>query len=648
MNLDSAQVIPFATNGDRNHQACWSPDGRRVAFVRKDQLGSQIWVMPSDGGEAQRLTTLVGGASAPAWSADGTKLFALAQVSEDKQLEFIDTKATFENQKAELSKRAEAWKKNSKRYRRLYYKRDGEGLSNHERAQLVEIDLATKAVRQLTAEPDDIHSYSIAADGKTLYFLRGRDDDLAQQYTDLYRLNLETLDISLVNDSLLFQQIECSPVDGSIAAIATDEAAYETYGFAAHANLYLLDAEGRIERHLSKDFPDDLSDHTLTDLGPSVPSAQLIWSNDGHAIYVLSEREAKVDVVRFTLDSSSHGEVVFTGPFSAYQFAVVGHHVVAACSTFTDPSRLYTAKIPEQGFVRRDRRPTEPMETSPIQSDARVLYAPNQDLLANLELSRPESFWFQSEDDWWVQGWVMKPIGYSEGKTYPVILEIHGGPHTHYGTHMFHEMQWFAAQGYAVVYVNPRGSTSYGQEFVNAVRQHYGEKDAQDILNGLQAALDRYAFLDGTRVAVTGGSYGGFMTNWLVGHTKRFFAAVSQRSISNWISFFGCSDIGPHFVNMEVSRDGIQDLERLWKSSPLAYADDVETPILLIHSEQDLRCPIEQAEQFYTWLKYKGKEAEFVRVPDASHGLSRSGKPSLRIQRLQAIFGYIHDHLPNV
>ncbi|MCL6627863.1 MAG: S9 family peptidase, partial [Alicyclobacillus shizuokensis] len=269
--------------------------------------------------------------------------------------------------------------------------------------------------------------------------------------------------------------------------------------------------------------------------------------------------------------------------------------------------------------------------------------------LDEVALVEPEPFYYKSGGDWTLQGWVMKPARFESGKRYPVILEIHGGPQTHYGYAMFHEMQWLAAQGYAVVYTNPRGGTSYGQEFVNAVRHHYGEDDAADVLNGLEAALSQFDFLDGERVAVTGGSYGGFMTNWLIGHTQRFFAAVTQRSISNWISFYGCSDIGPLFVESQLGvSDVIAERERLWQMSPLAHAAHIRTPLLILHSENDLRCPMEQAEQLYTTLKRRGAEVELLRIPNASHGLSRGGKPKLRVARLQAIFGFIDAHLPDV
>lgn len=648
VDINTFAVRPFATAGSRNQEACWSRDGQQIAFVRRDSLGAQIWTMPSDGGEARRLTALIRGVSRPTWSADGRKLYACANVLADSELEFIDTSVSQSDQEANLSKRDKTWNEGSKRYDRLYYKLDGQGLSKHERVQLIEIDVATGDVRQLTHAAEDVESFSVSMDGNCLYFIRGRGNDLTPQYADLYKLDLKTLETSMICDEVFFQEIACSPVDVTIAAIAVNPQSYRDDGFAAHANVYVLNEDGTNLACLSAKFPNDVSHHTLTDLGPTVPSTQLVWSNDGTAIYTMSGHEGRGEVVKFDTDSlNGEGAAVLCGAFDVYQFAVTEEGILAACASATDPSMLYAAKRTDFACeIRRGRHPTEPMKTSYATTDVKEIYSPNEQLLAELTISEPEPFWYQSDDDWFVQGWVVRPIHDEEGRTYPIILEIHGGPHTHYGANFFHEVQWLAAQGYAVVFTNPRGSTSYGQSFVNAVRQHYGERDAADILNGLRAAIDRFAFLDGNRVAVTGGSYGGFMTNWLVGHTDQFFAAVSQRSISNWISFFGCSDIGPNFVEKEISSAGIDDLTALWKFSPLAYAENIHTPLLLIHSEQDLRCPIEQSEQLYTWLKYKERDVELLRVPNASHGLSRNGKPSLRIQRLSAIFEYIDGHLP--
>jgi dipeptidyl aminopeptidase/acylaminoacyl peptidase len=208
-----------------------------------------------------------------------------------------------------------------------------------------------------------------------------------------------------------------------------------------------------------------------------------------------------------------------------------------------------------------------------------------------------------------------------------------------------HEFQMLAAQGYAVVYTNPRGGLGYGQQFVNACRGDYGGGDYRDLMETVDYALSTYEFIDETRLGVTGGSYGGFMTNWIVGHTDRFKAAVTQRSISNWLSFYGVSDIGYFFTEDQIGGNAWEDTEQLWKHSPLAYVGNVNTPLLILHGEQDLRCPIEQAEQLYIALKRRRQTTRLVRFPGANHELSRGGHPHLRVRRLEHIAGWFNEHL---
>ncbi|WP_369693672.1 alpha/beta hydrolase family protein [Lentibacillus sp. CBA3610] len=237
-----------------------------------------------------------------------------------------------------------------------------------------------------------------------------------------------------------------------------------------------------------------------------------------------------------------------------------------------------------------------------------------------------------------IQGWLLRPYGFEKDKKYPFILEIHGGPHMMYGQTFFHEMQLLAAKGYVVLYTNPRGSHGYGQAFVDACRGDYGGKDYTDLMRAVDYALDEFEFIDKDRLGVTGGSYGGFMTNWIVGHTNRFKAAVTQRCISNWLSFYGVSDIGYFFTKWELGKNLLEDPAKLWDFSPLKYAENIETPLLIVHGEKDFRCPIEQGEQLFVTLKHLQKDVEFVRFPDANHELSRSGKPEMRIERLNHFY----------
>jgi dipeptidyl aminopeptidase/acylaminoacyl peptidase len=251
----------------------------------------------------------------------------------------------------------------------------------------------------------------------------------------------------------------------------------------------------------------------------------------------------------------------------------------------------------------------------------------------------------QADDQVEIQGWLMKPVGYVEGQRYPTVLEIHGGPHGMYGNAYFHEFQVLAAAGYAVVYCNPRGSQGYGQEFVRYTHGRWGEKDLPDVMAAVDHAIAQ-GVADPDRLGVTGGSYGGFMTNWVIGHSDRFKAAVTQRCVSNMLSFYGTSDIGSTFGDYEVGAGFAWDNpEEYLRMSPITYVQNMRTPLRIIHSEQDYRCPIEQAEQLYVALKMLDREVDFVRFPNENHNLSRSGKPKHRVERLNYIVGWFQEHL---
>lgn len=269
------------------------------------------------------------------------------------------------------------------------------------------------------------------------------------------------------------------------------------------------------------------------------------------------------------------------------------------------------------------------------------LYNPNQAFEKEHIITKPEMFWYKGADDWDIQGWYLAPE--DRTSSHPAVLYIHGGPQVSYGETFFHEMQSLAAKGYGVILLNPRGGNGYGQEFVASILGDYGNKDYQDLMLGTDAVLAAHPEIDAESVYVAGGSYGGFMTNWIVGHTDRFKAAVTQRSISNWISFYGTSDVGPFFVQFQLQND-LSNVTKLWEMSPLAHAKNAKTPILILHSDDDLRCPKEQGEQFYIAMKRQGVETQFMTFPKSSHGLSRNGLPNLRIDRLKAVSDWFESH----
>jgi dipeptidyl aminopeptidase/acylaminoacyl peptidase len=268
----------------------------------------------------------------------------------------------------------------------------------------------------------------------------------------------------------------------------------------------------------------------------------------------------------------------------------------------------------------------------------------NNALFGELNVSTPEYMPYSGADNWPIDGWILRPPDFDPTRKYPMLVQIHGGPNTQYGYGFMHEMQMLAGAGYVVLYTNPRGSAGYGRDFALAVRGEWAVKDSLDIMAGVDTLLQK-GYIDEQRLGVIGGSYGGFMTSWLVGHSDRFAAAVSDRAVNDRISFFGSSDIGSEFTINDMEVAPWDDPERYRRMSPITYVKNIHTPLLIIHSESDLRCNIEQGEQMFAALKYMGREVLFVRFEGQSHGLSRGGHPKLRLERLRHIRSWFEQHI---
>ena len=274
------------------------------------------------------------------------------------------------------------------------------------------------------------------------------------------------------------------------------------------------------------------------------------------------------------------------------------------------------------------------------EAGARVTHF-NDAALRGKYVARPETLNVTALDHE-VHGFVLKPMDFEPGKKYPVILDVHGGPKTVYGPVFYHEMQYWAGKGYFVIFCNPTGSDGRGA-FMD-IRGKYGTVDFDDLMAFCDAALAAWPEMDRDNLFETGGSYGGFMTNWIIGHTDRFRACASQRSISNWTSFYGVSDIGPDFSEDQCGASLWPDAEKFWQHSPMKYADKVKTPTLFIHSLEDYRCPVDQGYQMYSALAAHGVESRLVLFRGENHELSRSGKPKHRLRRLNEISGWFDAH----
>jgi len=365
--------------------------------------------------------------------------------------------------------------------------------------------------------------------------------------------------------------------------------------------------------------------HVITDLS---------WSPDGDRVAFIGHDEPgglAINNGLWVMTAEGGDKINVTDRFDRS----IGHTIGTDLRVSTpNPGAVWAAEGDEIFFVNDA---THPAEIWVIDDDGeRRVTGFNDRLLKGLDLSVPEHFTFRNGLGDEVDGWFMRPPGAEEDGEYPALLEIHGGPRGAYGNGMFHEFQILAAEGYAVFYTNPRGSAGYGEDFAEAVMRHYGECDYEDLMLFTDEVLKRFNSIDVKRLGVLGGSYGGYMTNWIIGHTHRFAAAVTYRSICNWISKFGVSDMGymqPEAISgtKDIWDDILLHLDR----SPIRYVKNVETPCLVIHSEDDLRVPMEQGEQWFVSLKLNGVPTELIRFPDETHELSRSGKPGHREERLR-------------
>lgn len=602
--LDSDESVQWTFGTGNNHTPRWSPDGSSVAFVSNRSGKNQLYVLRVNGGEARQLTFLPGGASNPVWSPDGTKLAFTTSLPPGSTVADKEEKQADQPVPLEVTQ--------------MKYKSDAAGFWNGNYAQAAMVDVANGTLTQLTDARYDVRLYSWSPDGAQLAVGANisEDQDLSF-HQDVLLLDVASKELQSVTGGRgYFEHAVWSP-DGTYVAMTGHERTYEN---ATLPKLWLYDtAAGTLCCHTASwDVP--VGDLMIGDFQQGAAAPAITWADDS-SLYCLVTEQGSTNL--YTVGLNGDIQPMYTGEQHFYGLSIhsASQTAVAAISTPTEIGDLYLLSLGDECLSAK-------------------LTAANEDFA----LSKPEAFTYAGAKGWEVQGWLMKPAGFEEGKKYPLVLEIHGGPHAMYGNTYMNEFQILAGKGYAVLYVNPRGSHGYGQAFVDAVRGDYGGGDYEDVMLAVDHVLANYDFIDEARLAVTGGSYGGFLTNWIVGHTNRFKAAVTQRSISNWISFYGVSDIGYYFTEWQVAAD-LGDVDTLWKHSPLAYVKQVETPLLILHSEKDYRCPIEQGEQLFIALKRLGKETTFIRFPEENHELSRSGRPSLRKSRLDYIVDWFDTYI---
>lgn len=603
------------TGGEKDTNPRWSPDGRYLSFSRS----GQVWLLPAAGGEAWQLTRQKGLGGAAIWSPDSSRIMLTALLG-PKGLE--PAKGTEEK---EYFKRFTA---GVKVITDLHYKVDGMGFPGDRKPQVVIVDVETGEARQLTAGPFGHAHPAWSPDGRWIALSATREED-ADDKNRTFIWVLPSDPGQFPAPASAFRQISPEGLLGLAPKWSPDgrQIAFLGHSTARHAppdlHLYLVDADGGEPRSLTGAHDRPVGNAAATDMAPA-GGLEPTWAPDGSALFVAMSDGGSVYLARVERES---GQV---------SYLTDSEQVVFAGSASADRSRWALAV----------GRPDDPAQIYLLEGgEQRRLTQANAELLAQVETAPVRRFHFQaSPDSPKVDGWLVEPAGREEGRRYPAVLQIHGGPAAMYASTYHLEFQILASRGFAVIYTNPRGGLGYGQAFSGALANaRWGTVDYEDLMAGIDAALAQFGWLDPDALGVAGGSYGGYMTNWIVGHTHRFKAAVTMRSISNWMTMWGTSDIAYDMID---EWGAPWEDEAPWRRvSPLTYVTQIETPLLIEHQEDDHRCPVEQAEQLYVALRKMRRPVKFVRYPGESHGMSRGGRPWHRVHRLLTIGDWFHHYL---
>jgi dipeptidyl aminopeptidase/acylaminoacyl peptidase len=532
------------------------------------------------GGEARRITNFKNGVSGFQWSPDGTRLV-------------VTTRTGPSDNRPESKDRSDV-----RHYKHSSYKFNDTGWFDDRRTHFWIVELKTGNTKQLTEGNDwNDSDPQWSPDGTRIAFVSnrtGREFD-GDRNSDVWVIPATGGSLIKISDH---SESDGSPrwsPDGKTIAFTGQVRERD------HPKIWLAPASGGQPSVLA-----------ATDLD-LIPGG-LEWSSDGKAIYFETGVKGEYQLFRVDLDKKS------TEQISSGSRAVRN-------AEFNQRSNLRI-------FTVNDFKHLDDLYVSEISgSHERKLTNLNDALWKQLQLADVERFTYKSADDWDVDGFLVKPLGWQTGKKYPLILSVHGGPAGQYGVDWYHEFQVYAAQGYAVLFTNPRGSTGYGQKFERGIFGEWGGKDYIDVMNGVDAALKRYPWIDTERMGVTGGSYGGYMTNWIVGHTDRFKAAVTLRSVVNFISDEGTRD-GAYGHADDFGGDLFEKFDLYWDRSPLKYAKNVKTPTLILHSDNDFRVPLEQGEQWFRALRHFGVTSEIVMFPRENHNLTRTGEPRHLVESL--------------
>ncbi len=644
------------TTGNHDTAPRWSPDGKYLAFLRSAEKDgkpepAQLFMLPLTGGDAFGFTTLPKGATAAVWSPDGKRIaFTSSTNAEDLAKQQKKKRKEEEELKKAAAESADSTTAptvpptpSTKRedegthdsdihvITRAVYRSNDEGYLDPKRPQHIWLIQAPHTAdekvqpKQLTNGRFDEAEPIWSADWTTIYFASLHIDE---PYYELPKSELYSVAATgggptrVATVEMGIEGLSLSSDGKQLAFIASATQPVNSY---TQPDLWTIElAPNAKPRNLTEKFDYDVGSGVFGDNAPPRGAGRNrpIWSADGKSILEVYGKEGRTNLAKFDAMTGAVTDVT-QGNQAVIRFGASpdGKRIVCLVSTPTRVGDLFT-------FDQNGR----PRQITDI----------NHDLFSQLELTEPEEIWYESFDGKRIQAWLQKPSGFDPHKNYPLILNIHGGPHAAYGYIFEHEFQWMAAKGYVVLFPNPRGSTTYGQEFGNVIQYHYPGDDFQDLMRGVDEVIRR-GYIDEKKLGVTGGSGGGLLTNWVVGHTQRFSAAVSQRDIASWEAWWYTADFTLFQPNW-FKAPPFDDLEDFRARSPITYIKNVKTPLMLVLGETDTRTPPGAGgEEMFRALKFLKVPTVMVKFPNETHELSRSGQPWHRVERLQHLVGWF-DH----
>jgi dipeptidyl aminopeptidase/acylaminoacyl peptidase len=596
VDVDGTRVRELTRGSWRDSAPVWAPDAKRIAFLSDRDGTNQLHVMYLDTGEVAQLTHLQRAPSGIQWSPEGKRIaFSQTIPDEDPIL------------RVELPKRPRGaeWARGAVIVDRLTWARDGTGPVEKGYSHVFVVDAVLGGTPKQVTEGKFNHSDpEWSADGQTIYIsgIRKLEAEYQRGDSEVYAIDLKTQQVRTLTDRKGPDSNPTVSPNGKLIAYT----GYDDKDLTSHlSSLFLMDSNGGAKRLLAGNLNNSPSDVT--------------WAQDNSGVY-------------FTVAEKGSDSIYFA-PIQGQARKLSGdeQHTLGGLS------------LSDNGLVATIRStPYRPGVLVSFKIDGardatswKTLVDVNEDVLSGVKLGEMEELWYTSKDGLKVQGWLIKPANYEQGRKYPMVLWIHGGPWAMYDVGFNWSFQNFAASGYAVLYTNPRGSTGYGQEFVNGIQHSYPGKDYDDLMAGVDAAIAK-GFIDERNLFVCGGSGGGVLTAWIVGHTDRFAAAVSMRPVINWHSFVGITD-GPNWYR-QFKKYPWEDPMEYHVRSPLAYVGNVKTPTMVMTGEEDLRTPMGQSEEFYRALKMLKKETLLVRMPEEFHGWRRPSRRLLQQLYLMAWF----------